>query len=208
MLLLEWFGYLASVVVLISLLSSSIIKLRWINLVGSIMFSVYGALIGSLPVALLNGGIVVINIYYLIKLYRTQEFFHLLELMPDSNYFSYFIEFYKSDLLDKQFEISFNDTSNFVGYYILRNTVTAGIFLASIRSDNSLYVELDYAVSEFRDFKTGRFIYENHKEFFTNHGYQYIYASPKSKSQIKYYKKMGFKNAKSPNEYVLSLNVQ
>ena len=50
----EWFGYAASVVVAVSLLMSSLIKLRWINMVGSLMFTGYGLLIGAYPVALLN----------------------------------------------------------------------------------------------------------------------------------------------------------
>lgn len=66
---LEWLGYLASLIVLISLLMSSIVKLRWINLIGSALFSLYGFLIGALPVGIMNLGIVLINIYYLVKLY-------------------------------------------------------------------------------------------------------------------------------------------
>ena len=48
----EWFGYAASVVVAISLTMSSIIKLRWFNLTGAAMFSVYGFVIGAWPVAM------------------------------------------------------------------------------------------------------------------------------------------------------------
>ena len=70
---LEWLGYLASLIVLISLLMSSIVKLRWINLVGSSLFSLYGFLIGALPVGFMNFGIALINIYYLIQIYRTKE---------------------------------------------------------------------------------------------------------------------------------------
>ncbi|WP_047985647.1 YgjV family protein [Ornithinibacillus californiensis] len=72
---LEWLGYLASLIVLISLLMSSIKKLRWINMIGSSLFSLYGFLIGALPVGIMNLGIVFINIYYLVKLSRdhTQE---------------------------------------------------------------------------------------------------------------------------------------
>ncbi|WP_138417511.1 YgjV family protein [Aquibacillus sediminis] len=67
---LEWLGYLASFIVLVSLLMSNILKLRWINLLGSGLFSLYGFLIGALPVGFMNLGIVFINIYYLVQLYR------------------------------------------------------------------------------------------------------------------------------------------
>ena len=50
----EWFGYAASLMVAVSLMMSSIVKLRWFNLVGATMFSTYGFIIGSLPVGFLN----------------------------------------------------------------------------------------------------------------------------------------------------------
>ena len=49
--LLDWIGYLGSLVVLISLLMSSIKKLRWINLVGAVIFAFYGFMISSIPIA-------------------------------------------------------------------------------------------------------------------------------------------------------------
>ena len=53
-LVLELVGYVASILVAISLMMSSILKLRLINLVGSAAFVVYGALIGAYPVAVVN----------------------------------------------------------------------------------------------------------------------------------------------------------
>ncbi|GGB54140.1 YgjV family protein [Shewanella inventionis] len=66
----EWVGYLASVVVAISLMMSDIKKLRWWNLIGAALFVAYGLAIDALPVALVNFFIVLIDIYYLVKLYR------------------------------------------------------------------------------------------------------------------------------------------
>ncbi|MCL1065958.1 YgjV family protein [Shewanella olleyana] len=69
----EWVGYLASVVVAISLMMSNIKKLRWWNLIGAALFVAYGLAIGAIPVALVNFFIVLIDIYYLVKLYREPE---------------------------------------------------------------------------------------------------------------------------------------
>lgn len=66
----EWVGYLASVLVAISLMMSNIKKLRWWNLLGAGLFVAYGLAINALPVALVNFFIVLIDIYYLVKLYR------------------------------------------------------------------------------------------------------------------------------------------
>ncbi|MCE9788342.1 hypothetical protein [Shewanella chilikensis] len=67
----EWVGYLASVVVAISLMMSNIKRLRWWNLLGAALFVAYGVAIAAYPVALVNFFIVLIDAYYLVKLYRT-----------------------------------------------------------------------------------------------------------------------------------------
>ncbi len=58
----EIIGYIASALVAISLMMSSILKLRVINLIGAAFFTVYGLLIGAYPVAVVNFIIVLIDI--------------------------------------------------------------------------------------------------------------------------------------------------
>lgn len=61
----EIVGYIASALVAVSLMMSSIFRLRVINLVGAALFTVYGLLIGAYPVAAMNLFIVLIDLYYL-----------------------------------------------------------------------------------------------------------------------------------------------
>ena len=68
--LIEWIGYLASILIAISMFMKDIVKLRFINLVGSLLFAFYGFSIKAYPVATINSIIVFINIYYLYKLYN------------------------------------------------------------------------------------------------------------------------------------------
>ena len=62
----EVFGYVGSVLIALSLMMSNIVPLRWINLVGAAIFSSYGLVIHAWPVAILNGFIVLIDIYHLV----------------------------------------------------------------------------------------------------------------------------------------------
>jgi hypothetical protein len=71
--MIEYLGIFASFIVLISLLMSSIKLLRWINLFGALLFGIYGLLIGSFPTVFMNVGIVLIDIYYLTKMYHEQK---------------------------------------------------------------------------------------------------------------------------------------
>ena len=67
--LIEWLGYLGSVFVAISLMMTSIIKLRIINMMGAICFAVYGFTIHAMPVAVINSVLIVINLYYLARIF-------------------------------------------------------------------------------------------------------------------------------------------
>ena len=66
--IIEMIGYLGSVLVLISFLMSSVVKLRVINAVGSLVFAGYALIIHSYPTALMNFCLVGLNIYYLVRL--------------------------------------------------------------------------------------------------------------------------------------------
>jgi hypothetical protein len=80
----ELIGYVASVLVALSLMMSSILRLRLINMVGAMVFAVYGLLIGSMPVAAVNTFIVGINVYYLWRIFGAREYFRVLRITPDS----------------------------------------------------------------------------------------------------------------------------
>ena len=71
--LLDWVGYVATVLCIVSLMMSDIKKLRWLNLIASAIFAVYSVIMATYPVALTNGIIVIIDIYYLVKIYQDEK---------------------------------------------------------------------------------------------------------------------------------------
>ena len=60
----ECVGYVASVLVAVSLTLANIRALRVVNLAGALVFTVYGILVSAYPVAVVNGFIVLVNIFY------------------------------------------------------------------------------------------------------------------------------------------------
>ncbi len=135
---LEWLGYAASAIILVSLIMSSVKRLRWINLAGSAVFAVYGFLIGSIPVAVMNIGIVVINIYYLAQMYGQKEYFKILNVGRESEYLKSFLSFYEREI-DKftNFDANAIEHSQ-VRFFILRNMVVAGVFICSREDSDTL----------------------------------------------------------------------
>ena len=65
---IEYVGYAASILIGISMFMKDIVKLRFINLLGSLLFTFYGFTIKAYPVAIVNLIIVFTNIYYIYKL--------------------------------------------------------------------------------------------------------------------------------------------
>lgn len=62
---IEILGTLASVIILISFMMKDVVKIRLINILGSICFIIYGFFISSFSVLLLNGILILVHIYYL-----------------------------------------------------------------------------------------------------------------------------------------------
>lgn len=71
--LIEIFGYTGTVLVVVSMLMTSMVKLRVINTIGSIISGIYAIICGAYPLALMNGCLIIINIYNLLKLSKIKQ---------------------------------------------------------------------------------------------------------------------------------------
>ena len=190
--ILEWIGFAASVIIALSMTMSSIVKFRWINLIGATTFSIYGFLIGALPVGFLNGFIAAVDIYYLLIIYGKKEVFETIEINEDNNYLFRFLEFHHKDIQKFFPGFSYKPEMNTIGFFILRDMAVAGLFLAHRENKNILKVGLDYVIPEYRDFKNGKFIYLQLRKKFIDEGFEMVKASAKSKKYSQYLKKIGF----------------
>jgi hypothetical protein len=190
--ILQWVGYAASVIIAVSMTVSSIVKFRWINLVGAITFSIYGFLIHAIPVGILNGIIVGVDIYYLIIFYSKKELFEILELKAENNYLIRFIEFHNEEIQKFSPGFIYKPDMNTISFFILRDMSVAGLFLAHREDGNVLKVGLDYVIPEYRDFKNGKYVYLRLRNSFINAGFTKVMSEGTSVEYVKYLKKLGF----------------
>lgn len=65
---LEIFGYTGSAFILLSMMMTSVEKLRWFNISGSVISVIYGAVTGAWPVVFLNVGTISINVVQIFRL--------------------------------------------------------------------------------------------------------------------------------------------
>ncbi len=205
--LIEIVGYAGSVLVAVSLMMSAVVKLRVINFVGAFIFSVYGFMIGALPVGFLNGFIAIVDAYYLIEIFSAKEFFKIFEPPAGSDYVKYFLEFHEADIKKFFPAFDFKPSSSCQILFILRNSVPAGLVCAEQIGSDSLYIKLDYAIPGYRDFKLGRYVYNKH---FKETGIKQIYTDLGNAKHNSYLEKMGYiKSTLNGREmYLLNLGAE
>lgn len=193
------FGYLASTVTAISLLMNRPLRLRWLNLIGSLLFAIYGLLIEAYPVALFNAIIVFIDAYYLLQIYRSTSSFKALIVQNHNQTLQFFIDENEKEInaFFPNFRKDFNSNNLFV--LIIRDMEIAGVVSGKIQNDE-LEITLDYTSPRNRDYKPGKFFFAN-SEILRLQNLKRIWTKAENKTHISYLLKMGF--TKSNGIYTL-----
>ena len=93
--IIELIGYTGSILVVVSMLMTSVSKLRVVNTLGSIIFAIYALIIKSQPTAGLQVALIVINAVKLYKLSKNKSPYTITELKKDDSYIQFFTDFYK-----------------------------------------------------------------------------------------------------------------
>ena len=188
-----YFGYLASLFLIIALLVNGDVKFRIYNILGTISFIIYGIIFSAWPVLLTNVILFFINIYYLLKLYAQKEDFELIEFNGDEKLALKFLHFYEADI--KTYFPDFNETQlrGNLNFVVLRDLVIANIFSALLLENGDAVVALNYTTKKYRDYKVGKYIFEREKQFLISKGIERIvYKNVNNKSHTHYLKTLGF----------------
>jgi len=186
-------GYAASLLLAISLLVNNDLKFRWLNTWGCLAFIIYGFLIHAAPIILTNTILLLINAFYLVKIYRTNENFDLLAFKPGDELISKFLSFYQADIRDYFPEYDAGDGRDAISFVVLRDLVIANIFSATLLDDGTALVKINYTIPKYRDYKIGKFLFQKEKQFLLSHGIKrLVYTSVFNKKHETYLIKMGF----------------
>lgn len=65
--LIEIFGYIGTILVVVSMMMTSVTKLRVVNMCGSVISAIYAAICGTWPIVVMNVSLFLINGFQLIK---------------------------------------------------------------------------------------------------------------------------------------------
>ncbi len=161
--IIEAVGYLGSALVVVSMLMTSVMKLRVINTIGSIIFTVYALIIKSYPTALMNAALIAINIYQMLRLRTGGKSYEAVELSPDDRFLSFFLDHYGEDIA--RYAPAFRDAAARADLALMTSCDgnPVGIVLGK-KDGDCLELLVDYVVPAFRDFSVGSYVYANLKE--------------------------------------------
>ena len=105
---LEIFGYIGTALVIISMLMTSLIKLRIINMCGSLISTTYSIIVGAWPIVVMNICILCINMYHTVKSLRRKKVLSDVIVSPKDKSLLHFISLYKDRIKADNNEYDFN----------------------------------------------------------------------------------------------------
>lgn len=196
--IIEIVGYIGSFLVLVSFLMTSVVKLRIVNTIGSVIFMIYALIIHSYPTAVMNACLVLINLRFLWKSRQTEKELDLIKADKDCSTVRYLLDYYKEDI-QKCFPGINMDFINANRTYIVScNGKPVGITIAK-RDNDDLDLLLDYSIPEYRDFSIGEYLVNRYRE----EGIKKLTYGGPTENHIPYLTKLGFVQSEGRYEKTL-----
>lgn len=183
----EIIGYVGSGLVLVSFLMASVVKLRVVNSVGSLIFAVYALLIHSYPTMIMNICLVLINLYYLWKLRNSEPNYRLVTLQPTGGYVEAFLREHREDIAKCFPGRNWDDDALNRAWLVCHGDAAAGLLLGR-EEDGALEVALDYSTPTYRDSSEGRYLVEH----LGQEGLNLLRYEHAEEGHMAYLKKMGY----------------
>ncbi len=186
---IEMIGYLGSLLVVISMLMASVVKLRIINITGSVISGIYSVIIASYPLMVMNVCLITINIYNLAKLFHPTKHYDMIVADPKESFLEYFLTRYKEDILKYFPAFEEHKSQAAIAYIFLCNNEPAGVLLGRHNQNGILDIILDYTTPTYRDCSVAKYQY---KKLPSQGIHTLAFSQPKAPEHRSYMKKMGF----------------
>ncbi len=193
-------GYVASALIAASFMMKSLVKLRWVSLVGSVVFVVYGVLIGAWPVAVTNLVVAVANLVRLRKEAGVSSI-TAVPMRPESPFLHDYLAANASDIANSQPDYHPGPHDSFIRL-VNREGLPAGVLIGE-PAGKELLVKLDYVTPAYRDSLGATWLFGPGRSTFTDAGFTRLVARAHTTVHRNYLELVGFR--REGNDYVLDL---
>ncbi len=157
----ELVGFIASALILVSLILTSVVKLRIVNAIGAAVFVAYGLLIDSVPVWGMNAAIVVVDLWQLRVLLRKDERVEAVAVPWDSPVLARVLAVHADDVMQYAVRDFGGPVPEHSAWMVLRDTTPTSVLLARRLDDGRVRVDLDYATPATRDLRAGQLLHDD-----------------------------------------------
>jgi hypothetical protein len=204
---LDIVGWTGSALLVWSLLQARVLRLRAINLIGSLVLIAYNGALRVWPMVGLNVTLALINLWYLRRLLTSRHdaaAYDVVEVGTDDEFLAHVLRVHATDIA--RFNPGYRRAAGGEGgvarcaFLVLRADEVVGVVLARDAGDGVAQVELDYVTPRFRDFTPGEFVYRR-SQLFTDRGFRRVVTPPGMVSP--YYPRLGFR--RTGDAYTLDL---
>ncbi len=188
-------GWAGSALLIYSLLQARVLRFRVLNLVASLVLTVFNAVLHIWPMVAMNSVLAGINLWFIRGLLRDRHdevAYEVLEVGAGDAYLARVLAVHGEDI--RRFFPTFTppagaspDRSAFL---VQRADETVGVVLLRDAGNGVAQVELDYVTPRFRDFTPGEFVYRR-SGMFRERGFREVHAPPGMVAP--YYTRIGFR---------------
>ena len=199
--IIEMIGYFGSLLVIVSMLMTSVVKLRIINTIGSVIFCGYAICIHSYPTAAMQLCLIAINIVNLYKLMNTKKEYKAVEVNANDGFLNHFLDENFADIAHFFPDCTKPSDGDSV-ILIMCGQNPAGVFIASPENtdcSDSLIIKLDYTTPAYRDTSAARFLFD----YLKTQGIKTVTAKTIIPAHKRYLRRMDFEHI--DDKYVRSL---
>ena len=194
--LLEVIGWTGSALIVVSLMLSRILIFRWLNFSGSVVATFYNAWLGIWPFFAMNLVIAIINIFWLVRLYRTRHdaaTYQVVEVCPDDAYLLHLQRVHADDIAHYSpgFVPEPAPGEERVAFIVVNGDETVGMVEIGDAGGGTGVVMLDWVSKRFRDFGPGQFVYRR-SGVFAEKGFTRLVTAEGTNFGDKYLTEIGF----------------
>jgi len=194
-------GWAGSALLVFSLLQARVLRLRVLNTIACLVLVFFNAVIEVWPMVAMNIVLVIINVYFIVKLLREQHddaVFQVIEVEEDDGYLSHFVRTHREEIghfFPRFFDAvttpdgAIDAREDRTAYLIASGDETVGAVVARDVGEGVAQIELDYVTPRYRDFTPGEFVYRK-SGLFRDRGFTSVRTPPGMVAP--YYEKLGF----------------
>ncbi|MBI5217875.1 MAG: hypothetical protein HY958_02980 [Bacteroidia bacterium] len=188
--IVELIGFIATAILGVTIVLEMNRLLRMVHLTGAVIFAIYGFVFGSVGMGIVDCGLFAGSLFLLLHSQSFKDTFNILQVKGNNEYLGAFIEYYKRDIY--HYSPFYKRSPDSICFLILNNIDIIGVFIVTIHDKKTLFINLDFVVPKYRNFKVGNYLFIENVKYFYDLGYESIVTVCLNEVHKAYLLKMSF----------------